>query len=85
MTILQYEIEDLEDLEIGDALTITTYSPLGFDYIHQFKGELLSVNERQLVMVCFNNAETELVEIKIPTGIIRQINKRINVDKGETK
>jgi len=83
MTILQYEIE-LEDLEIGDALTITTYSPFGFDYIHQFEGELLSVNKRQLVMVCFNKAETELVEIKIPTGIIRQINKRINIDKGET-
>ena len=85
MTILQYEVEDLGDLEIGDALTIYTYSPYGRAWIHMFEGELLSVNDKQLVMVCFNNTETELVEIKIRTNIIQQITKRINTNEGETK
>ena len=83
MTIRQYEIEDLEDLEIGDALTITTYSPFGFDWIHMFEGELLSVNDKQLVMVCFNNTKTELVETKIRTNIIQQIVKRKNRNEGD--
>jgi len=85
MTILQYEVEDFEDLEIGDALTIFTSSPFGLDYMHIFEGELLSVNDKQLVMVCLNKTKTELVETKIPTHRISQINKRINLDKGETK
>jgi len=85
MTILKYEVEDVRDLEIGDALTIYTYSPFGLDLIHMFEGELLSVNDKQLVMVCFNNTETELVETKIPTNMIQQIMKRINTNKGETK
>ena len=85
MTILKYEVEDLKDLEIGDALTIYTYSPYGLDWIHMFEGELLSVNDKQLVMVCFNNTETELVETKIRTNIIQQIMKRINTNEGKTK
>ena len=85
MTILQYKIADLEDLEIGDALTITTYSPFGFDWIHMFEGELLSVNDKQLVMVCLNNTKTELVETKIRTNIIQQIVKRTNRNEGETE
>jgi len=85
MTILKYEVEDVKDLEIGDALTIYTYSPFGLDWIHMFEGELLSVNDEQLVMVCFNNTETEPVETKIRTNIIQQIMKRINTNEGETK
>jgi len=85
MTILQYEIEDLAGLEIGDALTITTYSPFGLDWIHVFEGELLSVNDKQLIMVCFNNTKTELVETKIRTNIIQQIVKRVNANEGETE
>jgi hypothetical protein len=46
-----------------------------------FEGELLSVNDEQLVMVCFNNTETELVETKIRTNIIQQIMKRINTNE----
>ena len=85
MTIVQYEVEDFEDLEIGDALTIYTNSPFGLDYMHVFEGELLSVNDKQLVMVCLNKTETELVETKISTHRIQQINKQVNLDKGETK
>jgi len=84
-TIVQYEVEDFEDLEIGDELTIYTNSPFGLDYMHVFKGELLSVNDKQLVMVCLNKTETELVETKIPTHRIQQINKQVNLDKGETE
>ena len=78
MTILQYGVEDLADLMVGDALTIITSSPLGRDLIHAYEGELLAINESHLVMICFNKTETELVEIKIPIHRVIQIKKRIN-------
>ena len=78
MTILQYEVEDLEDLMVGDALTIFTSSPLGWDFTHIHEGELLAINESHLVMICFNKTKTELVEIKIPIHRVKQIQKRIN-------
>ena len=79
MTILQYGVEDLEDLMVGDALTIFTSSPLGRNYMHAYEGELLAINESHLVMICFNKTETELVEIKIPIHKVKQIDKRINI------
>ena len=78
MTILQYEVEYLEDLMVGDALTIITSSPLGRDFIHIHEGELLAINESHLVMICFNKTKTELVEIKIPIHRVKQIQKQIN-------
>ena len=78
MTILQYGVEDLADLMVGDALTIFTSSPLGWDFTHIHEGELLAINESHLVMICFNKTETELVEIKIPIHRVEQIQKRIN-------
>ena len=78
MTILQYGVEDLADLMVGDALTIFTSSPLGRDLIHAYEGELLAINESHLVMICFNKTGTELLDIKIPIHRVKQIQKRIN-------
>ena len=78
MTVSQYEVEDLEDLMVGDALTIFTSSPLGWNFMHIHEGELLAINESHLVIICFNKTETELVETKIPIHRVKQIQKRIN-------
>lgn len=76
MTVLQYGVESLDDIEVGEELVIVTGSWLGADYIFVFEGELLSMNEKELVMLCFNKTETELVEIKIQVNRIQEIQKR---------
>ena len=81
MTVLQYGVEFLEDIDVGDELIIVTDSWLGVGYIFVFEGELLSINEKELTMLSINKTETELVEIKIQIRRIQEIQKRINTNK----
>lgn len=81
MTVLQYDVEYIEDIDVGDELTIVADSWLGVGYIFVFQGELLSINEKELTILSINKTETELVEIKIQLHRIQEIKKRINTNK----